>query len=62
MQDAKPIAVPGKSRGFHDAVGTETNRIAIKLVDFEPVFAAIAACEVTAIALTSDLDIMDNVL
>src|SRR5712675_2636750 len=55
VQDVKAIAVPEKSRYFHHSVGAETDRIGIKLVDFEPALVAIAACDITAIALTYDL-------
>ncbi len=37
----------------------ETNAIATELVDLEPVLTALEACDITAVALTDDFEIMN---
>ena len=62
MQDIKPVAVAKEPCRFDQIIAAETDRIATDLVDLEPLLAAIEAYDVTTIALTHDLRIMDVVI
>src|SRR5438105_9392211 len=58
MQDVEPIAVAQISRRFHAAVAAETYAIGFKLIDLEAALATIETCDITAVALARDLEII----
>src|SRR5450759_3674579 len=58
----EPIAIAEEPCRFHQAAGAKTNRVAAEFVDLEPVLAAIEACEITAVALADDFEIVDTMI
>src|ERR1700722_6761526 len=61
-QNAKAIAVTEKSYRFGKASAADTNGLAAKLVDLEPVLRPIEARRISALALTHDLNIVDAMI
>src|SRR3954471_10672275 len=62
MQDVEPIAIAQISRRFHAAVAAETYAIGFKLIDLEATLAAIETCDIIAVALARDLEIIDPMI
>jgi hypothetical protein len=62
MQQIEPVAVAEEGGRFRKTIAAEADAIAAQRVDLEPVFAAIAACEIAAIPLARDFQIIDAVI
>ena len=58
MQDKEPVAVAEEFCGFHQAVGSEADRIAAEFVDLEMLLAARRAHEIGPVAFAHDVDLV----
>ena len=59
VQHVKPVAIPEEAFGLGNAVAAEADDVATEFVDFKPVLDTLDVCEIGAVALAHDLNVVD---